>query len=94
MICASVKKGIDCFFMGKTGCQFNGGSCHTIAEKCTGCQKAKQFPAGTYCLMFPEPATKWRVGNCNMATHIVKAPSTKETPKVNPLKASKRASGH
>ena len=92
MICASVKQGVDCFFMGKNGCQFNGGSCHTVIEKCNGCQKAKQFTAGTYCLMFPEPSVKWRAGSCNMATHVMKASGVKETPKLNPLKASKRAS--
>jgi hypothetical protein len=92
MICTTAKQGIDCFFMGKTGCQFNGGSCHAVIDKCNGCQKAKPFPSGTYCLMFPEPSVKWRTGNCNMATHIVKAPGAKETPKLNPLKASKRAS--
>jgi hypothetical protein len=91
MICATSKQGVECFFMGKNGCQFNGGTCHPIIDKCNGCQKAKQFSSGVYCLMFPEPSVKWRTGSCNMATHIVKAPM-KETPKLNPLKASKRAS--
>jgi hypothetical protein len=93
MICASAKKGVDCFLV-RPAANSTAVGAYTIAEKCTGCQKAQQFLTGTYCLMFPEPATKWRIGNCNMATHIVKAPSTKETPKLNPLKASKRASGH
>jgi len=90
MICNSVKQGVECFFMNKTGCQFNGGSCHPIAEQCNGCAKAKEFPAGKYCLIFPEPVVKWRTGKCTMATHIAKAP-VQEQAKVNPLKASKRS---
>jgi len=90
MVCTSSKKGVECFFMNKSGCQFNGGSCHPIVDACNGCQKAKEFPAGKFCLIFPEPATKWRAGKCNMATHVEKVVA-KGAAKVNPLKASKRA---
>lgn len=75
--------------MDKKGCQFNGGSCHPIVEQCEGCQKAKEFPTGVYCLVFPDPASKWRIGNCNMATHL-KTSNKKGNGKLNPLKASKR----
>ncbi|MDY6972108.1 MAG: PxxKW family cysteine-rich protein [Thermodesulfobacteriota bacterium] len=92
MVCTSVKQGYDCFFMSKKGCQFNGGICHPIVEQCEGCQKAIDFPTGKYCLGFPEPAAKWRIGKCNMATHM-KETSRKANGKLNPLKASKR-SGH
>ena len=92
MICNSVKEGIDCFFMNKNGCQFNGGSCHTIVEQCQGCQKAQEFPTGKYCISFPEPEVKWRIGVCNMASHI-KAASAAGNGKLNPLKASKRGGG-
>ena len=89
MDCLTVKEGFECFFMSKNGCQFNGGSCHQIVEQCEGCQKAHEFPSGKYCLVFPDPASKWRVGNCNMATHL-KAKTEKGNGKLNPLKASKR----
>ncbi len=89
MVCISVKEGYDCFFMEKNGCQFNGGTCHSVVEKCEGCQKAKEFPTGAYCLVSPDPAIKWRAGNCNMATHL-KETTKKENNKINPLKASKR----
>ena len=89
MDCTSVKEGVDCFFMSANGCQFNGGTCHTIVEQCEGCQKANDFPTGKYCLVFPDPASKWRLGRCNMATHL-KAKAEKVNGKVNPLKASKR----
>jgi hypothetical protein len=89
MVCATVKEGLDCLFMGKNGCQFNGGCCHPVVEQCEGCQKTKEFPAGDYCQSFPDPAIKWRVGNCSMATHL-KASKDKGNGKLNPLKASKR----
>jgi hypothetical protein len=98
MICSTVKEGHECMFMRKTGCHFNGGSCHPIVEACVGCQRAKEFATGSYCLVFPEPAAKWRVGTCNMATHInagevpvaAKMNPLKASKKLNPLKASKR----
>jgi hypothetical protein len=92
MVCSGAKQGCDCFFMAKNGCQFNGGSCYPIVEQCEGCQKAKDFPTGKYCLIFPDPNAKWRIGPCNMATHLKDATGKKETGKINPLKASKRAS--
>jgi len=92
MICASIKQGIECFFMNKDGCQFAGGTCNQITEKCDGCSKAQDFPTGKYCVSFPDPASKWRFGNCNMATHIKAAPA-KPVQKLNPIKASKRG-GH
>lgn len=89
MVCTSAKEGSDCFFMSKKGCEFNGGICHAIVEQCGDCQKVQEFPTGKYCSVFPDPTAKWRVRNCNMATHL-KGTSKKEKGKVNPLKASKR----
>jgi len=91
MICATVKEGYDCAFMTKKGCQYNGGACKPVVEKCEGCQKAVAFADAVYCISFPDPAAKWRFGNCNMASHV-KAENKKDAGKVNPLKASKRAS--
>ena len=89
MVCATIKEGVDCFFMNKTGCQFNGGNCHSIIEQCEGCQRVKEFPTGKYCVKFPDPAIKWQIGTCSMATHV-KASIEKGNGKINPLKASKR----
>lgn len=91
MVCQTVKIGVECFFMTRNGCQFNGGSCHQIIEQCEGCQKIKEFPSGKYCLIFPDPSAKWRVGNCNMATHLKASAERRENGKINPIKASKRA---
>jgi len=75
--------------MTKKGCEFNGGTCHTVVEQCEGCEKAVEFSTGVYCLSFPDPAAKWRTGRCNMATHL-KSSIKKGNGKLNPLKASKR----
>ena len=89
MNCTTVKEGTDCFFMNKAGCQFNGGICHQVVEECEGCRKIQEFSTGKFCLCFPDPSSKWRMGICNMATHKSTL-TTKERNKVNPLKASKR----
>ena len=34
MHCESVKPGVDCTFMTKKGCSFNGGKCKTVVEAC------------------------------------------------------------
>ena len=33
MICQTIKNGIECGFMTKKGCGFNGGSCNAIIDK-------------------------------------------------------------
>jgi hypothetical protein len=90
MLCESVKNGRECFFMHKNGCQFNGGTCHPVVEQCDGCRNVTEFSTGTFCNIAPDPAIKWRLGNCNMATHVQTAKG-KRNGRVNPLKASKRS---
>ncbi len=92
MDCTTVKPGVECAFMTKKGCSFNGGACHQIIEECDGCNRSSDFPGGWYCAACPDPSIKWKTGKCNMATHVKDANKTK-TFKVNPLKASKRK-GH
>jgi hypothetical protein len=70
MQCATVKSGVECSFMAKSGCGFLGGACRSVIEKCEGCDRAKAFGDKKFCSAFPDPAVRWRVGNCNMATHI------------------------
>ncbi len=89
MVCTSVKQGFDCHFMTKKGCGFNGGTCHRIVEQCEGCQRIGEFASGKYCLIYPDPSAKWRLGKCQMATHL-KETTRKENGRINPLKASKR----
>lgn len=90
MICQTTKSGIECGFMTKKGCSFNGGSCLAIVSQCEGCGKVIEFATGKYCRSFPDPGAKWRTGKCPAATHV-KVEVKETTQKINPLKASKRA---
>ncbi len=90
MICETIRKGSECAFMTKKGCGYNGGACHQALEACAGCNRIVVVSEARYCSSCPDPAVKWKLGNCNLATHIVK--ETAQAAKVNPLKASKRAS--
>jgi hypothetical protein len=55
--------------MSKKGCGFLGGSCKPILDKCDGCERILKQADQNYCLSFPDPAAKWRLGACGMATH-------------------------
>ena len=93
MLCQSIKIGQDCSFMTKKGCGFNGGNCHTIVDLCLDCSKILDVSTGKYCKVYPNPASKWTLGKCPTASHI-KREILENTQKINPLKASKRASKH
>ncbi|MBN1547651.1 MAG: PxxKW family cysteine-rich protein [Syntrophaceae bacterium] len=91
MLCQTVKEGVECTFMSKNGCTFIGGSCKTIIESCVGCNKVVEYPTGQYCKVYADPASRWTTGKCAIASHVSR--DIKETTqKINPLKASKRAS--
>ena len=93
MVCQTAKKGMECFFMTKKGCDFNGGTCYKIVENCEGCERIIEYPTGKYCSSYPHPEKKWQYERCNFATHVKDEPG-KESKKLNALKASKRkASG-
>jgi hypothetical protein len=90
MLCATTKKGIECFFMAKKGCTFAGGTCHEIVQQCEGCGHVVTVESKKLCKAYPDPAAKWQFGPCNLATHVQRKLQT-EVKKVNPLKASKKA---
>ena len=90
MVCQTVKEGTECIFMGKNGCNYNGGQCHPIVDQCQGCDRAVEYAAGFYCNSYSEPRLKWLSGTCNLATHVKKTLNSNEAKKLNPLKASKR----
>jgi len=92
MQCVTLKNGVECAFMTRKGCNFNGGQCHAVVDSCQGCSRSIQFPEGTFCNVAPNPSVKWARGNCNMATHLERKP-VEQAQKLNPLKASKRAAG-
>ena len=89
MICTTVREGDECVFMAAAGCNYNGGKCEPVIESCDGCNRAKTFETGSYCSAAPDPALKWKNGNCNFATHVKTTVEVK-LQKINPIKASKR----
>jgi hypothetical protein len=89
LICTTVKKGVECPFMNAKGCSYNGGICHEVVEQCNGCNRTAEFSSKWYCTACPDPSLKWKTGDCNFASHVIKASSTAKA-KINPLKASKR----
>jgi hypothetical protein len=56
--------------MKKDGCAYSGKSCRVLDAKCEGCDRTFPYDDKMYCAVFPDPVVKWRLGNCNMATHI------------------------
>lgn len=89
MLCTTVRNNVECPFMTKGGCSYEGGVCKPIVEQCEGCGKIVEYASEKYCTSAPEPAVKWKNGNCNMATHVVTTVAEKKQ-KINPIKASKR----
>lgn len=92
MKCETVQPGAECTFWTKQGCVFEGNSCQPIVDECQGCSRIVDSSIGQVCTAYPSPAKKWATGLCNFATHKKLEIASVET-KVNPLKASKKASG-
>ena len=91
MQCATIKEGVECSFMTKKGCSFNGGNCEPIVEQCQGCERTKEYLNNVFCLVYPNPAAKWRRGTCNMATHMkVSTKTTQEKVRVGQQKQKKK----
>jgi hypothetical protein len=84
MICKTTKPGIDCFFMNGNGCQFAGGTCKQIIDKCEGCQKAQDFPTGKYCISFPDPPPNGGSANVIWLPTLKPKPQTRS--ELNPIK--------
>ena len=66
-------------------------SFQSIIDQCDGCERIVEEDSAKYCTTYRDPEAKWRLGLCNFATHA--KPELKLVKvRVNPLKASKRAS--
>ncbi len=62
-----------------------------VVESCEGCDRIVEEAGSQFCSSYLQPASKWRLGICNFATHA--KPEIKViTVRINPLKAAKRAS--
>ncbi|PLX48733.1 MAG: hypothetical protein C0613_09980 [Desulfobulbaceae bacterium] len=62
-----------------------------VIEKCDGCDRIIEVDNSKYCHTYAFPEAKWRLGICNFATHVKPELNVIKV-KINPLKASKRAS--
>jgi hypothetical protein len=91
MQCQTVLPGTECTFWAKQGCTFTGNACQNIVEDCVGCDRIVEGTIGKVCSAAPSPTRKWAAGLCNLATHR-KIEIKTDDAKVNPLKASKKAS--
>ena len=89
MICTTVRKGKECSFAGKSRCGYILNTCFPIVEKCNGCNNIEVFNEKTYCKSYMSPEMTWKTG-CGLATN--KVLKVEDTKKLNPLKASKKAS--
>ncbi len=56
MLCNTTRAGQECAFMGKSGCGFNGGTCHPAVEPCQGCERSVTVGDMVYCKSYPDPA--------------------------------------
>jgi hypothetical protein len=63
-----------------------------IVEKCEGCKHVEAVEDAQYCVKYHNPAAMWKDDNCLGATHVETKIVAAAEKKVNPLKASKRAS--
>ncbi len=71
--------------------RYSSGPFQAVIEACEGCERIVEENDVKYCKTYINPAAKWRLGICNFATH--KKPEIKVVKvRINPLKASKRAS--
>ncbi len=66
MHCETLKPGIDCTFMTKKGCSFNGGSCKTVVTECEGCDRILGSNGSSFCASFPDPASQMAPGGLQL----------------------------
>jgi hypothetical protein len=62
-----------------------------VVDQCNGCDRMVDGDQGSVCNTYTSPSHKWSVGSCNLASHVKVKVQKKAA--VNPLKASKKASG-
>ncbi|MDW7773984.1 MAG: PxxKW family cysteine-rich protein [Desulfobulbaceae bacterium] len=71
--------------------KYKEGSFQPVIDECNGCERIVEVESEKYCKIYLYPAAKWHLGICNFATHA-KPEINLVKVRVNPLKASKRAS--
>lgn len=88
--CTTIKNGLPCPFMGRHKCGFSNGECNPIISKCEGCTNVSTYNEKVYCNTYMNPESKWLSGRCPVCTVKVEVKVVEQ--KINPLKASKKAS--
>ena len=64
-----------------------------IVDQCEGCKNVEETEEGKFCLKYADPAFHWENDQiCTFASHVKREVKVVKKA-VNPLKASKRASG-
>lgn len=71
--------------------KYTSGEFKPVIDKCEGCDRIIEVESSRYCRTYVDPEAKWKLGLCNFASHV-KPEITIAKIKINPLKASKRAS--
>lgn len=74
-----------------TASKFASPSFLPVIASCEGCERIATAEEQKTCTVYANPAAKWRLGICNLATHVKPEVKTVKV-RINPLKASKRAS--
>lgn len=90
MKCNTIRNGIECTMMEKKGCSVYRGMCVPVISDCQGCQNIVRYLDEEFCSIYSEPHIKWYFRDCNAATHVEQE-KIKDKPKINPMKAAKRA---
>jgi len=77
--------------MQEVAVKYSNGEFKPVVEQCEGCERIVEESGTKYCKTYLNPASKWKLGICNFATHQ-KPEILVAKVRVNPLKAAKRAS--
>ncbi len=93
MLCTMKKIGKECTFAKNESCELGESGCKEVIDKCLDlngatCTHIEEYGGKKYCTAYALPETKWKMGNCNFATHIMTEVKSKKI--INALKASKR----
>lgn len=62
-----------------------------IIEKCVGCKRIEE--ENNTCAAAMSPKAKWRLGDCNLATHLVVKETKVQETKYKPKKFGKKRRG-
>jgi len=56
-----LKEEIDCVFMTRQGCNYNGGHCDPVVQACEVCGHIKEVDEEYCCVTSANPSAKWNL---------------------------------